>query len=181
MGHVGREILSGRVLLITAAAWSAWAADAPAAPTAARRLWQNGRYAEAQEAYDALPEEARRRDPPPGARSRPGPGRCLASQGEYDQARASARRRRKDQPDNADLRRPPRRPAILAGATGRAPRPRPTPPLKARPRPPPRPAGSPPGSWTEAKGETRPLDAWKWFVDHYNAHQGDVAKNADAS
>src|SRR5207245_2160972 len=33
----------------------------------------------------------------------------------------------------------------------------------------------------EARGQREAAsDAWKWFVDHYNAHRAELVKNADA-
>src|SRR5262249_35500984 len=54
----------------------------------ARRLWQNGRYAEALEAYDALAKAAgdQKLKPADAAKVALGRADCLASQGENDKA-----------------------------------------------------------------------------------------------
>ncbi len=77
-----------------------------ASPTdldSARRLWQNGRYAEAQEGYDALLKEPETHKLDPTARARALLGRvdCLVSQGELDKAQADLEQALKDLPGEA--------------------------------------------------------------------------------
>src|SRR4051794_31454611 len=88
-----REILLA--LLLVAAAPADGLEDA-------RRLLQNGRYAEAQEAYDAI---LKKDDLAPDVRARAVLGRAesLAGQGEVDKALEALLALRKDQPQNADL------------------------------------------------------------------------------
>src|SRR4051812_28363017 len=79
------------------------ATAAPAGgPDEARRLLQNGRYAEAQEAYDAV---LKKDDLAPAARAGAVLGRAesLAGQGEVDKALEAVEALGKDQPQNADL------------------------------------------------------------------------------
>src|SRR5215213_960130 len=88
-----REILL--VLLLGAAAPADGLDDA-------RRLLQNGRYAEAQEAYDAI---LKKDDLAPETRARAVLGRAesMAAQGETDKALEAVLALSKDQPENADL------------------------------------------------------------------------------
>ena len=143
----------------------------------ARRLLQNGRYAEAQEAYDGLLKQD---GLPPAARTRAALGRaeCLASQGETAEAIQSLEALSNDRPEEPDLA------ARLAdlkfargdwdGASAAVARAKKADPdhLLAR--------------WVEARLlEARgDLDAavlaWKWFVDRHNEKPGEVGKNAEA-
>src|SRR3954465_2161500 len=88
-----REILLA--LLVTAGAPADGLDDA-------RRVFQNGRYSEAQEAYDAV---LKADDLAPAARAKAVLGRaeCLAAQGEVEKALEALLALRKDQPENADL------------------------------------------------------------------------------
>src|SRR4051812_15708368 len=88
-----REILFG---------WLVTMAAGPDGPAEARRLWQNGRYAEAQEAYEAV---LKADDLAPAVRARAVLGRadCQASQGEVDKAIQGVQELADAQPDNADL------------------------------------------------------------------------------
>src|SRR5438270_96303 len=71
-------------------------------PDEARRLLQNGRYAEAQEAYEAA---LKKDDLAPAARARAvlGLAESLAGQGEVDKALGAVIALGKEQPENADL------------------------------------------------------------------------------
>lgn len=179
-----REIPRGRVLVrvgVAAAALAvtaAAAADGPGGAAAARRLWQNGRYAEALEAYDAL---AQARPAPEGKAAVAvalGRADCLASQGDHDQARAAveaALAKRKADPDLlarlAELKFSRGDWDGAAGAVADA--------LKADP-------DHLAARWAEARlwearGELdRAVEAWKWFVDRYNLRRDEIARDADA-
>ncbi|SIO43087.1 Tetratricopeptide repeat-containing protein [Singulisphaera sp. GP187] len=143
----------------------------------ARQLLQNGRYAEAQEAYEAI---LNGNDLPAPVRAKAvlGQADCLASQGEVERAVAALTDLAAQQPQNADL---AARVADLQLARGdweaaasAARRARKVDPdhIAAR--------------WVEARllearGELDPaVDAWKWFIDRYNEHQADLAKDAEA-
>lgn len=155
-------------------------AEGPAGITEARRLWQNGRYAEALEAYDAL---AAAKPAPAGADAATialGRADCLASQGEYEKAIEAVETARKLEGLSAN-------PDLLArlaelrftkgdlGGAGESA----AAALKAN-------ADHIPARWVEARllearGETdKALDAWKWFVDRYNADRDKLAKDANA-
>lgn len=144
----------------------------------ARRLWQNGRYAEAQEAYEAVLKGAEALDAPSRTRAALGLADALASQGEGVKAVEGLRKALEAQPQNADL---AARIADLRFAKGdwkeaedfarRA--------LKAAP-------DHIPARWVEArlleaKGEhDKAVPAWKWFVDRYNDQNEAIAKDAEA-
>lgn len=162
-----RAILWGMVVTLAAE---------PAGLDAARRLWQNGRYAEAHEAYDAI---LRREGLAPAARAKALLGRadCLASQGELDGAIEALGPLAVEQPDNPD---PAARLAELKFARGdwdgadaaiRTAKQADPDHLRAR--------------WVEsrlleARGEIdRAVLAWKWFVDRYNDRPGDVGRTAE--
>jgi tetratricopeptide (TPR) repeat protein len=145
----------------------------------ARRLWQNGRYDEALEAYDALAKSDAAKAPEQAVKVALGRADCLASKGEPDQA-AEALQQALDGPGK-------NHPDVLArladlrftrgdwpGAQSAA-----SDALK----------GSPDhvaARWVEAKlleakGESdKAVEAWKWFVDAYNARAEDLNKDADA-
>src|SRR5262249_13760440 len=88
-----REILLA--LLVTSAAPDDGVEDA-------RRLLQNGRFAEAQEAYDALLKKDELA-PPVKAKAVLGRADSLAAQGEVEKALDAVLALAKDQPENADL------------------------------------------------------------------------------
>ena len=69
----------------------------------ARRLWQNGRYAEAQEGYEALLKEPEKLDPAVRVKAILGQADCLASQGEGAKALEELARAAAAQPASADL------------------------------------------------------------------------------
>src|SRR5690242_8199866 len=85
-----REILIG---------WLVTMAAGPGAPEEARRLWQNGRYAESQEAYEAILKAG---DLAPAARAKAvlGLAECLVSQGELEPAVRAVQELADAQPDN---------------------------------------------------------------------------------
>lgn len=164
-----REILVGLVMV---------AAAEPSALDAARRLWQGGRYAEAQEAYETLLKASKDLTPVVRARAVLGRTDCLASQGDYPQAIEALEALAKDQPKNADL---AARAADLKlirgdwdGATALAQSALKVDPdhLQAR--------------WVEARLlEARgkiddAVIAWKWFIDRYNERQPELSKSAEA-
>ena len=146
----------------------------------ARRLWQNGRYAEAPGGV----RRPRSRSPaklarPPASRLALGRADCLASQGEYDKAVEAARDRSRPSPSQRRPRSPGSPSCSSAAATGTAPSaPRPT-RLKADP-------DHLAARWVaarllEARGELdKAVEAWKWFIDRYNARQPRSPRDADA-
>lgn len=164
-----REILLA--LLATSAA-------GPGAPDEARQLWKNGRYAEAQEAYDELLKKADDLEPAARAKAVLGRADTLASQGEVEKAVEGLQAFQDKQPENAGV---AARIAELrlsrgdwAGAEAAAKR-----ALKADP-------DHLAARWVqarllEAKGEhDQAVSTWKWFVDRYNDRQADIAKDAEA-
>jgi tetratricopeptide (TPR) repeat protein len=146
---------------------------------AARRLQQNGRYAEAEEAYAAAETEAKKKGAiPPSLKSAIILGKtdCQASQGETVKAIEGLQRLASEQPKNADIA------ARLAElhfnrgewekaehAVKQA--------LEASP-------NHLPGRWLavrllDARGKLEEaVKASKWFVDHYNSRPPDLAANA---
>ena len=153
-------------------------ASDPAGLDAARRLWQNGRYAEAEEGYDALLKEPDKLEPADRVRAILGRADCLASQGEIARAIEDLARAATAQPENADL---AARLAELrfgrgdwAGADAAVKA-----ALKADP-------DHLAARWAaarlmEARGELDAVvPAWKWFVDQYNARQPGIASDAAA-
>ncbi|AGA24995.1 tetratricopeptide repeat protein [Singulisphaera acidiphila] len=143
----------------------------------ARRLLQNGRYAEAQEAYEAILKEA---DLPAPARAKAvlGQADCLASQGEVEKAVATLTDLAAQQPQNADL---AARVADLQFARGdwEAAGTAAQQALKVD-------SDHIAAHWVEARllearGELdKAVGAWKWFIDRYNERQADIAKDAEA-
>ena len=89
-----REILCGLIVVMVAE---------PDGAVEARRLWQNGRYAEALEAYDELLKAPGGLSAAARARLVLGRADALASQGESDKAIEGVRDLARDQPDNPDL------------------------------------------------------------------------------
>ena len=75
----------------------------PTGLDAARRLWQNGRYAEAQEAYEAIAKGPGELAPAVRASIALGRADCLVSQGEPDQAIEDLRKAVDDQPEHPGL------------------------------------------------------------------------------
>ncbi|HEV3165879.1 MAG TPA: tetratricopeptide repeat protein, partial [Isosphaeraceae bacterium] len=143
----------------------------------AHQLWQTGKYPQAQEVYDALIWQPTSWSPDVLARIALGQADCLASQGHSDEAIATLKQATALQPENADVW------AHLAdlqlgrgdwdGAEASA--------RKAV-------QASPDhllAHWVQARlleghGQREAAnDAWKWFVDHYNGHRGELAKNAE--
>jgi cellulose synthase operon protein C len=148
----------------------------------ARRLLQNGRYAEAEEAYSALLADSKKE---PGKLTAPlraasvlGLADCQSSQGDYDEAIQRLKAAEAESPTNADF------PARLAdmyltrgdwdaaeAAMRRAEKIDPD-HLQAR--------------WVEARllelrGELeKAVVACKWFVERYNEKRAELRKDADA-
>jgi tetratricopeptide (TPR) repeat protein len=145
---------------------------------AAHRLWQEGKYTQALEAYDVLMWQPELWSDVGFAKIALGRADCLASQGEPDKAIATLTRVSAWQPQNADVS------ARLAelqfgrgdwdGASTSLQQAMKNQPdnLLAR--------------WVQARmfedrgQHEQANDAWKWFVDYYNAHQASLGKNADA-
>jgi len=144
----------------------------------ARRLWQNGRYAEAQEGYEALLKEPEKLDPAVRVKAILGQADCLASQGEGTKALEELARAAAAQPASADLG------ARLAelrlgrgdwegadGAVAEA--------LKVD-------GDHLAARWVaarllEARGQlNEAVKAWKWFIDQYNVRQPGIKRDADA-
>ena len=177
-----RAILRRPAVIVTIVV-AALAAAAPARGAEglaeARRLAQNGRYAEALEAYDALAKDSGKLKPADLATVALGRADCLASTGQLEKGAEALTKAldgsNKTNPDLlarlADLRFVrgdwPGARAAVADARKASPD-----HLAAR--------------WVEAKlleaqGETdQAVDAWKWFVDAYNARAEEIGKNADA-
>ncbi len=144
----------------------------------ARRLWQNGRYAEAQEGYEALLKEPEKLEPAVRVKAILGQADCLASQGEGTKALEELTRAAAAQPASADL---AARLAELRFGRGdwdaaeaamkRAEKIDPD-NLTAR--------------WTEARlldlrGDSdKAVAACKWFVDRYNDRRAEILRNAEA-
>ena len=153
-------------------------ADEPNRLESARRLWQNGRYAEAIDAYDEADKAPGKRDPRDGVTIALGRADCLAAQGEYEKAQEIVEGYLKVRKDDADLL------ARLAELKfGRGDWDEASKDVTAAL------AASPdhlPSRWIqgrihEARGEgDKALEAWKWFVDRYNTHQNEISKNADS-
>jgi cellulose synthase operon protein C len=76
----------------------------PTGLDAARRLWQNGRYAEAQEAYEAIAKGPGELTPAVRASIALGRADCLASQGEPDKAIEDLQKAVDEQPEHPGLR-----------------------------------------------------------------------------
>jgi tetratricopeptide (TPR) repeat protein len=148
----------------------------------ARRLLQNGRYAEAEEAYTALLAGAKKAPAKLSSAQKIaaalGLADCQSSQGDYDKAIGHLKAVEVEEPKNADL------PARLAelyltrgdweaaeAAMQRAEKIDPN-HLQAR--------------WVEARllelrGDLeKAVVACKWFVDRYNEKRAEITKNADA-
>src|SRR5579864_4341415 len=169
----------GRLLMI-GWLWVSAATLPPDPPdlAAAHHLWQTGKYDQALEAYDALRWQQASWTPSILAKIALGRADCLVSQGKTARAISTLRRVAFWQPSKADVW---ARLADLEFSRGRwdpaqdslkqalnvAPD-----HLLAR--------------WVQAelferRGQREQAnDAWKWFVDHFNAQQGELAKNSDA-
>ena len=134
----------------------------------ARRLWQNGRYGEAQEGYEALLKEPEKLEPTSASRRSLGLADCLASQGEGAKALDELDRGAAAEPDSADL---AARLAELRFEPGRLGRRRSGGGRGARKSTPTtwRPAGWRPGCSRPGASSTTRSKAWKWFIDQYNA------------
>ena len=142
------------------------------------RLLQNGRYAEALEAYDEFEKLPGKRSPADDAAVALGRADCLASQGDTEKAIEFLMSRLETQKTNADLL--ARRATLRltrgdrTGADADAAE-----ALKADPE-------HLPAHWVvarslELKGELdKSLDAWKWFVDAYNKRGRTIDKDADS-
>ena len=172
-GHVARDSWDGLI-------GDAGRASREPALDEARRLWQNGRYAEALEAYDALDKATGEARPGRPGQGRPGPGRLPGEPGRIRQGRRGARQELAgDQPDNADLPRPPGRPEVRAAATGTAP----TRPSPRRSRSTPTtspPAGSRPGCWRHRARSTRRSKPGSGSSTATTPTAAEIAKDADA-
>jgi tetratricopeptide (TPR) repeat protein len=149
----------------------------PAGLPEARRLLQNGRYAEAQEAFDAILKQDGLA-PPVRATAAMGRAECLASQGDLAEAIKALETLSTDQPENPD---PAARLAELKfgrgdweGADAALARAKKADPdhLLAR--------------WIEARllearGEIdAAVLAWKWFVDRYNERRNEIGRSAES-
>lgn len=179
-----RKIL-GRIGLVSSLVGTAFfllairgRAEGPSGLDAAHRLWQNGRYAEALEAYDNVAKTPGEKSAPVLARLALGRADCLASEGDYGKAREAIELALKSQAENPDLL------ARLAelkfgrgdweGASASAEA-----ALKANP-------DHLAGRWVvarllEARGEMeKAVAAWKWFVDHYNAGRDKISADPEA-
>jgi Tfp pilus assembly protein PilF len=143
----------------------------------ARRLWQNGRYAEALEAYDELNNAPGKRSPEATATIALGRADCLASQGDVAQALALLKSALETQAKNADLL---ARVASLKlsqgdrdGAEADA-----AAAIQADP-------DHLQAHWVtarlfEERGELeKALEGWKWFVDAYNVRGRTIEKSAE--
>ncbi len=175
---MSRKILFHGLIFGALAGLSPALADEPGGIEGARRLWQNGRYAEALEAYDAAGKAPGKSKPEDAVRIALGRADCLASQGEYEKAREAVEAVLKERIDNIDLL------ARLAdlkfgrgdweGAEKHA-----TSALAAGP-------DHLAARWMqariyEARGESeKVLEAWKWFVDRYNADRDKISQDADS-
>lgn len=146
----------------------------------ARRLLQNGRYAEAQEAYQSAESEAKKQKdgltPQLEAAIALGKAECQASQGEADKAIEGLKALAARQPKNADV---AARLAELGfqrgdwvAADAEVKRCLDVSPDHLR------------GRWIavrllEARGRLEDaVKGCKWFVDHYNSRPPDLANNA---
>jgi Tfp pilus assembly protein PilF len=173
-----RAILCLGMMTLTATLAPAAPAPDPAGLDAARRLWQNGRYAEAQEGYEALLKEPEKLEGAVRVKAILGRADCLVSQGEVDLALADLTRAAEAQPEVADLA------ARLAGlkfdrgdwpgataAVAQA--------LKAD-------GKHMAARWVaarllEAQGRRDDaVQAWKWFMDEYNARRHEITRDAAA-
>jgi cellulose synthase operon protein C len=162
------QILLG--LLLTVAAGSDGLDDA-------RRLWKNGRYAEAEEAYDAILKKGEALSPAARTRAVLGRADAQASQGEVEDAVDGLQLLLDAEAGNADIA------AKLAelklsrgdweGAAAAAAEARKADPDHVAAR------------WVdarllEARGELdKAVEAWKWFVDRYNDRHAEFAKDAE--
>jgi tetratricopeptide (TPR) repeat protein len=144
----------------------------------ARRLWQNGRYAEAQEAYEAILKKSDKPAPDLQVKVALALADCLQSQGEYGKAGDTLQKAAESQPENADLW---GKLAALRfqrgdweGATAAVER-----ALKID-------ADHLTARWIQAslldsRGERdKAVTAYKWFVTRYNDRQAEINKSADA-
>lgn len=141
----------------------------------ARVLWQTGKYAEAEEAFAKLAEDAA--EPAAKARAALGLADCAASQGEYDRAIDVLSKAIEADPANADLL--ARRAAIRvdrgrweeADADVAAA-------LTAK-------DDHPPARWVAARllelrgKKAEAIEAWKWFVEYQNANPAEVKNDAE--
>ena len=142
----------------------------------ARRLWQNGRYAEAQEGYEALLKEPEKLDPAVRVKAILGQADCLASQGEGTKALEELARAAAAQPASADL--AARLAELRFGrgdwegadrAVAEA--------LKVD-------GDHLAARWVaarllEARGQLdEVVKVWKWFIDQYNARQPGIKRDA---
>lgn len=173
---MSREILWAALVLLIAGLTQTWA-DEPGGIEEARQLLQNGRYAEALEAYDQAAKAPGERSPIDRARIALGRAECMASEGEIEQAIETLQTAIKDQPQNPDLH------ARLgelrfnqgdwkaAEAAAEAA-------LKSN-------ADHLAARWLqsrllEARGDLDlALDSWKWFIDYYNVHHDAMLRDVD--
>ncbi|MGO8899331.1 MAG: tetratricopeptide repeat protein [Isosphaeraceae bacterium] len=149
-------------------------------PDAARRLLQNGRYAEAEEAYQAAESEAKKQKggltPQLEAALAMGTAECQASRGEYGKAIEVLESLAGRQPKNADV---TARLAELHFTRGdwESADTAVKQTLGAS-------ADHLPGRWIavrllESRGKLEDaVKGCKWFVDHYNTRPPDLARNA---
>jgi Tfp pilus assembly protein PilF len=151
----------------------------PAGLDEARRLWQNGRYPEAQERYEALLKEPEKLERDVWVKAVLGRADCLVSQGEILTAiNEIAQAALAVEPPNADLAARLAELRFSRGdwtgaerALGEA--------LQAD-------ANHLAARWVaaqllEARGQgDEAVQAWKWFIDQYNARQPAIKRDAAA-
>ncbi len=172
-----REILPGWAVVAALLSIASAAEPETATIDAARRLLQNGRYAEAIEAYDAAEKAPGEHSAADRAKIILGRVEALNSQGEYDKAAEALDKAIADQPKNADVR---ARLADLKFSRGdrEGARADLAEALKIDP-------DHLAARWVEARlfeasGEMdKAVNAWKWFVDQYNADHARIAKSAE--
>ena len=171
-------LIIGLIGLIAGSSRAAEPVPVPAKLAQARKLRQTGKYTQAQATYDALWKEPGSWTADNLARIALGRADCLASRGEVSEAIASLYAVAAWQPRNPDLW---ARLADLhlgrgdwdgAGASARRA-------LDAEP-------DHLLGRWVEARllvgrgDRDGAVSAWKWFIDHYNAHRGRLTGDAEA-
>ena len=143
---------------------------------AARRLWQEGKYAQAFETYETLRWSPDFWSALGLTRIALGQADCLASQGETDRAIDLLKLAAAWKPDSADVH---ARLAELQFGRGQWDAAR---LLRGGSRPTATTCWCA-GSSAVVRGQgpaAQVLDHWKWFVDYYNVNEAELSKNADA-